>query len=731
MQSSYIRDHTVHTPYGCKSVGLSEILESILAMPSLKHPDTVRDIALQYLRDAVSNADAEFRDGQWESIAQAVSGNRVLVVQRTGWGKTMVYTIATKLRREKGAGPSLMISPLVALMRNQERAAQALGLNARRMTGDNYDEWPEIRNELEEDEVDLLMITPERLASDTFLTGTLPLIADGLGMLIIDEAHCISDWGHDFRPDYQRIRRVQEMIPQGAAIVATTATANDRVVEDVRRQLGKDIQVTRGSLVRRSLQLHNFRIPDVDTRLAWMAWAIADHLPGSGIIYVLTRKDADLVADWLQSRNIDAFAYYGNAQKRQDLEESLMNNDIKVLVATIALGMGFDKPDLAFIIHFQRPGSVVHYYQQVGRAGRGITDAYGFLLWGEEDERITDYFLDNAFPPQEEIDQVLNVLEETDGGLKLKEIMFRVNLKKSRIEKILKLASLESPAPVIHKAGAWYATGDIYGFQIPPERIARLRKIRAREKMQMREYMNHDGCLMAFLQESLDDRTTKNCGRCRNCMDRAEKSFLPIPEMIQEARQFIRERPFQIYPQREWPISSLSDHPIHETSQIRSDLQASWGIALCKEFDGSLGDQVLKERKFRSQYSETVVDAFTERLQSRIRGIRCITYVPPRSDRLHIPILASSLASRLQLQLVHAASRTGMGGPQGELKNPVQRASNVANAFVIDVPPKSPTLLIDDMVVSGWTMATMAALLCYDGCPKVLPAALVTCTLSE
>ncbi len=703
--------------------------QRLMSLP--KSLDQLRDVALLYLRDAVNNADAEFRDGQWESIAQAVDGNRVLVVQRTGWGKTMVYTISTKLRRERGAGPSLMISPLLALMRNQERAADALGLNARRMTGDNFEEWDAIHQELKEDDVDILMITPERLASGTFLDRTLPMITGGLGMLIIDEAHCISDWGHDFRPDYLRIRRVQEMIPQGAAIVATTATANNRVVDDVRQQLGGNIQVTRGSLTRHSLGLHNFSMPDPATRLAWMAWAIKDHLSGSGIIYVLTRKDAELVASWLQSKDIDARAYYGDTEKREELETALINNNLKVLVATIALGMGFDKPDLSFIIHYQRPGSVVHYYQQVGRAGRGIKDAYGFLLWGEEDERILDYFMDNAFPNQEEIDEVMGALEETDGGLSLSELMFRVNLKKTRIEKILKLASLESPAPVLYEKGTWYATGDVYDFKISPERIARLRSVRAQEQQQMREYMNHNGCLMAFLQRSLDDRTAKKCGCCRNCTGRAGKSYLPKPDMIRGASQFLTERPYLIYVKKSWPIANLSDHPIHEDRTIHPKYRASWGLVLSSAFDQQLGDQILHERATKSQYSHTVVNAFSARLESKIQKLSCVTYVPPRSGQKHVPLLAEELAHRLGLRLIHAASRTGQEDRQSDLKNQIQRAHNAALAFVIDEPCKAPTLLINDLTVSGWTLTTLAALLRYDGCQLVLPAALVIRSLSE
>ncbi len=701
-------------------------------MSKLKNPSNLKEVATRYLRDAVRNEQAEFRDGQWKSIEHAIKGERVLVVQRTGWGKTMVYTIATKLRREKGLGPSLMISPLLALMRNQEEAAFALGLNARRMTGDNFSDWGEIQKELRKDEVDILMITPERLASGSFTRRTLPLITGGLGMLIIDEAHCISDWGHDFRPDYRRIRRVQQAIPKGAAIVATTATANDRVVKDVQQQLGGDIQVSRGSLGRRSLQLHNLTLPDPKMRLAWIA-QVMPHLSGSGIIYVLTRKDADLVSSWLRYKGVKAASYYGNAGKREKLEQQLLKNEIKVLVATIALGMGFDKPDLEFIIHYQRPGSVVHYYQQVGRAGRGIDNAYGFLLWGEEDERIVDYFMDNAFPPQNEIDQVLDVLENAEDGLEMEEIMAEVNLKKSRIEKVLKLASLESPAPVIQQGWTWYATGEASGFSVNPGYVARLREVRASEQAQMRKYMNHDGCLMAFLQRALDDDSAKDCGRCRNCTNRTHRSHQPKPELVIEAKQFIRRRPYPISSRSEWPVAGISDHPIHgDDVTIDRCHRMLPGFALCRAFDGGLGDQILRERDYEQRYSDMVVDALIDRLRKwpKNRGIGCVTYVPPRSNRRHVPLLAAAVAERLGWSLIRAVARTGMGARQSEQNNEVQRALNAADAFTIEQPCKQSTLLIDDVSVSGWTMVTASALLRHDGCPSVRPVALVKHSLS-
>ena len=348
----------------------------------------MKEIALQYLRTSLDNPHALFRDGQWESVEQMLNQNRVLVVQRTGWGKSMVYFLATKLLRDHGAGPTLLISPLLSLMRNQIEAAQRIEVTARSINSTNTDEWQQVQNELFSNQIDVLIISPERLANDEFRQNVLSNISNNIGLFVVDEAHCISDWGHDFRPDYRRIVRVLQAIPSNVPVLATTATANDRVVNDVKSQMGENIILQRGSLVRKSLKLQNINMPSPAARMAWLAQTIPS-LPGSGIIYTLTQRDAERVAEWLLIIGITAKAYHaGIADTREELEQQLLNNEIKALVATVALGMGFDKPDLGFVIHFQRPASVVHYYQQVGRAGRAVDEAFGILLCGEEDDHI-------------------------------------------------------------------------------------------------------------------------------------------------------------------------------------------------------------------------------------------------------------------------------------------------------------------------------------------------------
>lgn len=415
--------------------------------------------ALGWLRTASGGTANRFHDGQWEAIHALVQNrSRVLLVQRTGWGKSMVYFLTTRLLRDQGAGPTLIISPLLALMRNQLDAARRLGLVAETINTSNRNEWNEIMQNVRENKVDLLLVSPERLSNDEFLQNCLLPISTRIAFFVVDEAHCISDWGHDFRPDYQRINRILQKLPKNVAVLATTATANDRVVEDVLAQLGPTTILQRGPLARNSLRLQNILLSNRAQRLAWLADTLPQ-LPGSGIIYTLTVRDANRVAAWLKQQGIPAAAYHaqveGDAEEedladpRTDLETKLLNNESKALVATNALGMGFDKPDLGFVIHFQSPQSAVHYYQQVGRAGRAIDMAFGVLLGGEEDDEINQHFISHAFPPEEQIQAILVVLAEAEGGLTVSELMHEVNIRKGQLEKALKFLATVDAAPII------------------------------------------------------------------------------------------------------------------------------------------------------------------------------------------------------------------------------------------------------------------------------------------
>ncbi|WP_304703270.1 RecQ family ATP-dependent DNA helicase [Turicimonas muris] len=443
--------------------------------------------ALELLRLGTNDPNANFREGQEEAIKRLIVGNsRLLIVQKTGWGKSFVYFIATKLLREAGLGPVLLFSPLLALMRNQLEAAKKIGVRAFTINCTNSDNWEEIETKIKKDEVDILLVSPERLSNERFQQGILSRIAGKVSMLVVDEAHCISDWGHDFRPHYRMIGRMVKGLPANMRVLATTATANDRVMEDLRSVLGKEIQVYRGDLNRENLILQTIKLNSKAGRLAWLAEKLPS-ISGSGIVYTLTIKEANLVASWLASRGLKSLPYSSESENREELEDALINDRVKVLVATSALGMGFDKPNISFVVHFQTPASVISYYQQVGRAGRKIPRAYGVLLVDEESFKIDNWFVDNAFPTSEEAQEVLDTLKRFPQGLSIKQMLPNINLPEGRIEKVLTLLSLESPAPVVKENGKWFLTIEEVKHEFW-ERIERIKKIKRKEIAQMKEY---------------------------------------------------------------------------------------------------------------------------------------------------------------------------------------------------------------------------------------------------
>ncbi len=598
-----------------------------------------KESALHYLRQALDSPCASFKEGQWESIEHLLANRRLLVVECTGWGKSMVYFLTTRFLRDRGRGPTLLISPLLSLMRNQLAAAERIGIHARTINSANQAEWESIQRELAENDVDVLLISPERLSNGEFQKG---LSSVNIGMLVVDEAHCISDWGHDFRPDYRRIVRIVRNLPPNMPILATTATANNRVIEDIKKQLGEGLLVQRGCLARTSLSLQNISIPSTAGRLAWLV-SIIPSLPGTGIVYVLTVRDTKMVSLWLQKNGIDAHAYFGElpTEKREELETALIENKVKVLVATVALGMGFDKPDLGFVIHFQRPASVVHYYQQVGRAGRAMASARGVLLNGSEDDDIVQYFIESAFPPQAHITRILDVLKDAEAGLTLTGLNEKVNLSQRQIEKTLKFLMAEEPSPVVkmpdskHYAATQYAEG----YQVATEYIEKIKTIRRDEQEEMQRYMTHKGCLMRFLQDALNDGSGGVCGKCQNC---APETALPegySSSLALKANDFLRHNHQSLQPKKQWP----------SRKKIPDKLRAKEGWILCTWKDGGWGDAVADEKYCTQKFSDTLVEAFVLMLNECFPTLpfEWVTCVPS----LRVPFLVPDFAQRVAREL--------------------------------------------------------------------------------
>src|SRR5580700_3028840 len=546
------------------------------APPAPDSDDAIRAAAEQRLR-ALAGPQARLRPDQWTAIkALVVDRRRALVVQRTGWGKSAVYFVATALLRERGAGPTVIVSPLLALMRNQIAAAQTAGISARTINSANIEEWDEVHAEIEAGTVDVLLVSPERLNNPGFRDLILPRLAASAGMLVIDEAHCISDWGHDFRPDYRRLRSVLENLPPGVPVLATTATANARVTRDVAEQLASgadgEALVLRGPLDRESLCLGVVQLPAAQQRLGWLAEHL-DELPVSGIIYTLTVAAAHETAAFLRERGHEVLPYTGRDEQEQRLaaERALLDGELKALVATSALGMGFDKPDLGFVVHLGAPQSPVAYYQQIGRAGRAVPRAEVILLPGREDRDIWAYFASLAFPPEPLVRATLGALGEAAGPLSSGALETQVDLSRARLEMMLKVLDVDGAVRKV--SGGWAATGQPWEYDA--ERYATVAAERHREQQAMLSYLRTPGCRMEYLRRQLDDPAAQPCGRCDNCTGH------PWPAEVSEegtalARARLLRPGVDISPRRMWP-PGMKKLGVDVTGKIPAQLSADTG----------------------------------------------------------------------------------------------------------------------------------------------------------
>ncbi len=663
---------------------------------------------------------AAFREGQREAIEAVIrDGSRTLVVQRTGWGKSLVYWIATRVRRDRRHGPTLVVSPLLSLMRNQIEAADRLGLRAVTINSANRDDWADIEADLHADRIDVLFVSAQRFANEDFAGRLLPSIRRSIGMFVVDEAHCISDWGHEFVPDYRRIGRLLPTLGPDVPVLGTTATANDRVVEDVARQLGDDVAVIRGPLARDTLHLDAIPLRDQAERLAWLA----EHLPampGAGIVYCLTVADTQRVAGWLRGRGIDARPYNADIDpaEREALEQDLLANRLKALVATVALGMGFDKPDLGFVIHYQRPASPIAYYQQVGRAGRAVENAYGILLSGREDDSIAEYFMATAFPPSARMRDILVALEAVDSAT-IKSLQARVNLPYGQIEKALKL--LEVDGAVERERGRFVRTSEPW--EQDEAWVAAVLEARRRELASMQAYVETDGCRMAFLGRLLNDPAAGECGHCANDGGVRWPRSVSV-ELVQEAVAYLRRDVRAIEPRRQWPEGARIAKPA-ETGRALCILgDPGWGRDVARVIAGAPSPDL--------RYEDHLAGAAMEVIRGRWRPSpmpEWVTCVPSATRPGSVEAFARRLASALALPFAACLTTAG-GSPQSAMANSATQAANARSKLgVIPAAVRSgPVLLVDDLVDSRWTLTVAGSLLREHGAGPVFPFALAVAT---
>jgi len=674
----------------------------------------------QALLSVLAGPDAVLRDDQLAAVqALVVQRRRVVVVKRTGWGKSAVYFLATRLLRDAGAGPTLLVSPLLSLMRDQIAKAEGIGIRAATINSTNVEDWRQIEAELGAGQVDLLLISPERLNNPKFRDQVLPDLSGRIGLLVIDEAHCISDWGHDFRPDYRRLVRVLDDLGEDVPVLACTATANERVMADVAEQLGAEPRLYRGALDRDSLLLSVLRLPAQAERLAWLAEHLPG-LPGSGIVYCLTVGDAERVAAWLGANGIDARAYSGRTdpEERLAVEDALRDNRVKVVAATSALGMGFDKPDLAFVVHFQSPDSPVTYYQQIGRAGRALDRAEVVLLCGAEDRAIWEWFASTAFPPREQVAAVLGALEAAGEPISTALLEEVANLSRSRLELMLKVLDVDGAVRRVSRG--WERTETPWTYDA--DRHARVAAARAAEQRAMLDYATTDQCLMAFLRAQLDDPDPTPCGRCANCTGRRPSTAVD-PGLAAEAARFLAGQDLTLTPRLQWPqgIPGLR-------GRIPEELRVEPGRALATLGGPGWGPVVRDLLAADGPVPDEVVDAVVRvlaRWDWRERPA-WVTFMPSRRHPKLVEDLAARIAEVGRLPLHRVLERARAGPPQIEMANSAHQCRNVHGAFALGAPvPPGPVLLVDDAADSKWTLTIVGALLREAGAGPVHPLVLL------
>lgn len=687
-----------------------------------------RRLAESHLRALVGREDATLREDQWTAIeALAVDRRRALVVQRTGWGKSAVYFVATALLRARGAGPTVIVSPLLALMRNQIAAAERAGIRAVTINSTNIEQWQPIHDAIAAGEVDVLLVSPERLNNPGFRDEVLPRLAATCGLLVVDEAHCISDWGHDFRPDYRRIRTLLGDLPDGIPVLATTATANARVTADVAEQLGGgaevggDVLVLRGSLDRESLRLGVVRLTTAEQRLAWLADHLAEQ-PGSGIIYCLTVAATQQTADYLRSRGHQVAAYSGQTDptERLALEEDLLAGRVKALVATSALGMGFDAT-LGFVVNLGAPASPVAYYQQVGRAGRGTDQASVVLLPAIEDRDIWHYFASLAFPREEQVRQTLTVLADAGRPLSTANLETHVELSRTRLETMLKVLDVDGACRRVR--GGWESTGQEWVYDA--ERYRRVAAAREREQQAMLDYLRTDRCRMWFLRDQLDDPEATECGRCDNCGGLALASDVS-GEAVEEAAARLSRPGVPIEPRKMWP-TALTELGIDLKGKIADP--PSEGRAVARLTDLGYGGQL--RDLFGSEVPDgpvptPLVGAVIEILGDWQPKVDSIVVVESTTRANLTRDLADGLSRHLGVPVIgrFAIADPSVTPSQGAA-NSAQRVAAISRRCELRLDhPADRVLLVDDLVVTGWTLTLAARALRESGASDVLPLTL-------
>jgi len=639
-----------------------------------------------------------FYDEQWETISKILNGERVLLIEKTGFGKSLCYQFpATTFE-----GLTVIFSPLIALMRDQVKKLNALGIQARCI---NSEQTPEENNEIIEDaklgKLKILYIAPERQESPAWIDATQEM---KLSMVVIDEAHCISVWGHDFRTAFKRIINLVNLLPQGMPVLATTATATKRVEGDIMQQIGNGVQVIRGSLMRDNFSLFVLKVNSEDEKLIWLGQNL-DKLPDSGIIYTGTRSNTEIYSNYLTWLGIPVSNYNAglNAESRIQVEDGLIANKWKAIVSTNALGMGIDKPDIRFVIHTQMPQSPIHYYQEIGRAGRDGNPSIIILLFNpNEDVKLPRSFIESGKPSIEKYNKVINALKSQMLGER--DLQKATNLTQTPI-RVIKADLIEQKI-IREIAGKKYE----YIMNAPAldtKSFEALRNDKLKELESMIDYIETKKSRMNFLCEYLGDAPNASFTNCDNT-GLPKLSVKVTDEWTKKLNDF-RE---QYFPELE--VES-------KDSNIVNGLAASY-----------YGVSTVAEALHRSKY-EKGGDFPDFLLRLTLKAIRkklgkekvdLVLYVPPTSSGNLVRNFAEKIAATLKVSISHDLTKVRTTEPQKIFQNSWLKKDNVSGAFSYTEPDEiegKSILLIDDIFDSGATLKEIGKLLTKFGARQIIP----------
>jgi ATP-dependent DNA helicase RecQ len=648
-----------------------------------------------------------FYDTQWDAIEKILQGKRILLIEKTGFGKSLCYQFpATQLE-----GTTVIFSPLIALMRDQVKKLNALGLSAKCINSNQTDEENnQIIKETKENRIKILYIAPERMENYEWLETSRQL---KLAMVVIDEAHCISVWGHDFRPSFRRIVSLVQLLPFNFPVLATTATATKRVEKDILGQMGGNTISIRGNLLRNNFHLRVIRVESEDEKMAWLG-ANIHKIPGNGIIYTGTRINTKIYSNWFEYLGISSIHYNAglDGELRRDIEEGLLNNRWKCVVSTNALGMGIDKPDIRFIIHTQIPASPIHYYQEIGRAGRDGKPTYAILFYNAKDVDLPKAFIEGARPSVEEYKKVMDALKQEPLGER--HLIRKTNLKQTQV-RVIKSDLMDQK--IIREVKYGRDKKYEYQFDAPEldtKSFEALRNAKMQDLGKMIEYAETDKCRMKFLCDYLGDSLNSNCGKCDNDLNK---------QIIVNFTRDWRTR-----------IESFrgDDFPVLEVETTRTNLvngvAASYygfsnvgaTIHRCKyENGGDFPDFLLKLtlKVFRKKWGNEKFDL--------------IVYVPPTESGNLVKNFAEKISTILNFPISHNLKKQRATEPQKVFQNSLLKKENISEAFEYTRPDEvdgKSILLIDDIYDSGATIKELGKVFTNLGAVKIAPLVIAKTT---